>query len=108
MIFAIVAAILGYRKAKDTGRNGLLWAFIAVATFIGTQFVVAIVLGLLLGIILGITERPEEEFQMADLAIRALAVILSLVATWLLLRYLDRIPQQEASGAPPPPPENFN
>lgn len=108
MIFAIVAAILGYQKAKSAGRSGWLWAFIAVVTFIGTQFVTAIVLGLIFGIILGVTERPEEEYKMADLAIRALAVILSLVATWLLLRFLDRIPPEELSLTPPPPPPDFN
>jgi ABC-type methionine transport system permease subunit len=108
MIFAIVAVILGYQKAKATGRNPWLWAFIAALTFIGTQFVVAIFLGLVLGIILGVTERPEEDFKMADFAIRALAVILSLVATWLLLRYLDNPPVEETSALPPPPPEKFD
>lgn len=33
----------GYKKAKDTGRNGILWAFIASGTFIGTHLIVRIV-----------------------------------------------------------------
>jgi len=108
MIFAIISAFLAYRKAKDTGRNGWLWAFIAAITFIGTQFVAAIVLGIGFGIILGLMGRSEEEFKMAELAITALAVVLSFVTTWLLLRYLDKVPQPDSFTAPPPPPENFN
>jgi hypothetical protein len=108
MIFAIVAAILGYQKAKNAGRSGWLWAFIAAVTFIGTQFVAALGLGLILGVILGVTDRPEEDYKIAEFAITAVAVILSLAATWLLLRFLDRVPPEEMSITPPPPPPDFN
>jgi hypothetical protein len=107
MIFAIISAFLAYRKAKDTGRNGWLWALVAAVTFIGTQLVAALILGLGLGIILGIMGRTEEEFKMAEFAVTAFAVILSFVTTWLLLRYLDRVPQPN-NFTTPPPPENFN
>ena len=108
MIFAIISAFLAYRKAKDNGRNGWLWALIAAATFIGTQFVVALALGIFLGIILGVTGRTEEDVKMAELAITALAIVLSFVTTWLLLRYLDKAPQEEVLITPPPPPTDFN
>lgn len=103
MVFAILAAILAYRKANDTGRNGWVWALIAAVTYVGTQFVVAIILGIGLGVVLGLMGRTEDDFKMAEYAVTALAIILSFVTTWLLLRYLDKVPQEEVYNPPPPP-----
>jgi 4-amino-4-deoxy-L-arabinose transferase-like glycosyltransferase len=108
MIFAIVAAILGYRKAKDSGRNGWLWAFIATATFIGTQFVTALVLGIAFGLYLVSSGRSENEIASFELVITIIAVVLSLAATWGVLKFLDRVPPSDNYSQPPPPPTNFN
>ena len=108
MLFAIISAVLAYRKAKDTGRNGFLWAFIAAATFIGTQLVVALIFGILLGLILAFMQKTEEDFDKFQIIVTILAVIVSFGTTWLVLKYLDRVPQESSFTTPPPPPDNFN
>lgn len=108
MLFAIISAVLAYRKAKDTGRNGILWAFIAAATFIGTQFIAALFFGMAFGLYLVFTQQSEANFAKFEIVITILAVIVSFVSTWAVLKYLDRVPQEEILTTPPPPPENFN
>lgn len=107
MIFAIIAAVLAYRKAKDAGRNAWGWAFIAAGTFIGTQLIVALALGVLMGIFLVATERGEDTFKGADILITIIAVIFSFGTTWLVLKYLDRNANQNMLNEPPPPPPPF-
>src|SRR5215204_3128543 len=101
MLFAIISAVLAYRKANDTGRNGILWAIIAAATFIGTQIVVGLVVGLALGLFLGLSGGTEADFDKYQIIITILAIVLSFGTTWLVLKYLDRVPQEYT---PPPPP----
>jgi hypothetical protein len=50
MIFALITAWLAYKKAKDAGRNGILWAALGAIVFIGTQVIVSIGFGFLLAI----------------------------------------------------------
>ncbi|HEV8593457.1 MAG TPA: hypothetical protein VGQ55_15235, partial [Pyrinomonadaceae bacterium] len=50
MILAIITAWLAYKKANESGRNGILWAIAGVGVFIGTQFIVQLGLGVLLGV----------------------------------------------------------
>lgn len=106
MLLAIVAAVLAYRKANDTGRNGILWAFIAVAVFIGTQLIVGLALGMALGVFLIATERPESDFDKFAIVLNIVAIVLSFVATWGLLKYLDKSPQPNDFMPPPPPSSN--
>ena len=108
MILAIISAVLAYRKARDAGRNGWLWAFIAAATFIGTQIVVALGLGIVVGLALGFTEDPDAKVGAADIVITIIAVIFSFGTTWLVLKYLERVPPEENFIEPPPPPTNFS
>jgi hypothetical protein len=108
MLFAIISAVLAYRKANDAGRNGILWAFIAAATFIGTQLVTAIVLGFGFGLFLVVTDGAEPDIQKFELVITIAAIIVSFASTWALLKYLDRSPQPDSFTTPPPPPGNFN
>jgi ABC-type glycerol-3-phosphate transport system permease component len=108
MLLAIISAVLAYRKARNTGRNGILWAVIAAATFIGTQLIVALVLGLVAGVVLVSMDRTEADLDKFNILITILAVIFSFGTTWLVLKYLDKVPQENTFTAPPPPPENFN
>ena len=50
MILAIIFAYFGYKKANESGRNGILWAVIALAAFIGTQMITGLLLGIGIGI----------------------------------------------------------
>jgi hypothetical protein len=108
MLFAIISAVLAYRKAKDTGRNGFLWAVIAAATFIGTQLVVALILGLALGVIIVSTNGTDADFDKFGIVLSIIAVIISFISTWAVLKYLDRVPEPDNFTTPPPPPQNFS
>lgn len=47
MVFSIVATWLAYRKAKDTGRDAIKLAFLAVAVFVATQLIVGLGIGVI-------------------------------------------------------------
>ena len=107
MIFAIVAAIVAYRTAKQNGRNGWLWAFAAAGVFIGTQWIVSLGAGLFLG--LGIALFDWSESILDDMMfigpVTVVAIGASILTTWLLLRYLNKpIAEEQSPNLPPPPP----
>ena len=109
MIFAIVAAILAYRKARDSGRNGWLWALAAAGVFIGTQWIVSIGAGIFLGLGIALFDWSENIFDdtMYIGPITVVAIAASIFATWLLLRYLDKPTAEEQPADLPPPPPTF-
>jgi hypothetical protein len=109
MILVIIAAYLAYKKATATGRNGWLWAFITSAAFIGTQFIVSLGGGLSLGILMAAMDWPESILDTYGIAITIIAVVSSFIVMWLILRYLDKVPDNGSyMPPPPPPPSNFN
>lgn len=107
MIFAIIAAVVAYRRAKDNGRNGWLWALAAAGVFIVTQWIVSISAGLLMGIGVAIFGWSEDIFDDTLFIgpVTVVAIGASILATWLLLRYLDKpIAEEQHTDLPPPPP----
>jgi hypothetical protein len=107
MIFAIVAAIVAYRMAKNNGRNGWLWALAAAGVFIGTQWIVSLAAGLFLGIgiaLFGWSESIlDDSLYFGPIAVAAFGA--SVLTTWLLLRYVNKpIVEEQEPGTPPPPP----
>lgn len=105
MLIAIITALVAYNKAKANGRNGWLWAIVAAVVFIGTQFFTALVIGIGLGILVAIGQASDSIADDGELIINIIAIVASLVASWLLFKYLDR-PRfiTEDLGGPPPPP----
>jgi hypothetical protein len=111
MIFAVVVAILAYRRAKENGRNPAVWALAAIATWIGTQLVVSAGAGVAaaLGVeLLGWSEDIYDNTMFTG-PVTVLAIALSVLATWLLFRFfLTKPVDAEAipvgSPEPPPPP----
>lgn len=106
MIFALISAWLAYKKAKDTNRNAILWAIIAAVTFIGTQLLFQFGFGILLGLGIEFQGWSPEIVETYSLPITIIAVIFSFISTWLVLRYLDKMPEEETFITPPPP--NFD
>ncbi|MFM9905830.1 MAG: hypothetical protein ACKVQJ_14805 [Pyrinomonadaceae bacterium] len=104
MLLAILAVWFGYKKGRDSGRNGMLWGFICGATFIGVQLLVGVAAGI--GIAIGIAAFgwPESTFDTYQIPITIGAIIPAIAAVLLIFRYLDRIPDEPQVSAPPPPP----
>ncbi len=104
MLLAILFAYYGYKKANDAGKNGVLWGFIALAVFIGSQLIVGLLLGIGLGIGVAALGWSETIFDDYDILFRIVGVIAGIIGGYAVLKYLDRVPQSETYNAPPPPP----
>ncbi|MDI1242229.1 MAG: hypothetical protein PSX80_09950 [bacterium] len=104
MLLAIVAAVLAYQKAKASGRNPWLWAFIGVAVYIGVQLLIGVAAGMLILVGIAVLGWSESAFTAYELPINIVAIIGALAATWGLLKFLDRVPAEEIAAPPPPPP----
>jgi hypothetical protein len=107
MILVIIAAIMAYRKAVATERSGWKWAVITSGAFIGTQLVVQVGGGILLGLGIAYSRWTEDEINMYSIIFTIISVVASFVVMWLILRYLDKIPEEQPF-TPPPPPPNFH
>lgn len=107
MLLAIITAILAYRKAKETGRSPWPWAIAGAAVFIGTQLIVGLGVGIFLGLGVAFLGWSESVFDTADIPLRIVGVVLAFVASWGLLKFLDRRPVTETGVSGPPPPPTF-
>lgn len=107
MIFAILTAVLAYRKAKENDRNAVLWAIAGAGVFIGTQLLISIAIGIGLGLAQVIWEWPDTIYDTYDLPVRIIAIVGSFLASWLLLKFIERKPVPEGSLPTPPPPPTF-
>lgn len=107
MILAIIAAWMAYKRAKEFNRNGILWVFITAGAFIGTQFLVSLGAGFVIGLGIGFQGWADDTYEKLSLLITAAAIIASVVVTMLILRFLNRVPEEPAFAAPPEPPK-FN
>lgn len=104
MILAAIFAYLSYKKANESGRNGILWAFIALAVFIGVQLITGLFLGIGIGLGIALLGWSENILTSYDILLRIVAVIPGILGGYLVLKYLDRIPEDQTFNGPPPPP----
>ena len=112
MIFAIVVAILAYRRANENGRPGIVWAIAGLAVFIGTQMLVTFGAGILAGLGIAFLDWSEELYDdtMFVGPVTVIALGASVLTSWLLLRYLDKpiVSTPVDMTPPPPPPPTFD
>lgn len=110
-VIIIVATIYAYKTAKDYGRNAVLWAIITFAAGFGIQIVIPIIIGIVLAIVLMAGGTQPEQLQEAigswAIIIGVVCIILSVVAVFIILRYLSKIPEEKSFTHPPQPPK-FN
>jgi uncharacterized BrkB/YihY/UPF0761 family membrane protein len=101
MVLIILAIWFGYKKARDSGRNKFLWAAISGGVFLGVQFLVGIAFGVFIVIgqqLLGWREDSLERYQIfATIP----AIIFSVLALWLVFRFLDRVPAETPHNRSP-------
>ena len=107
MLFTILAIWFGYKKGRDSGRNGVLWGAICGGAFIGTQLLVTFGAGILLGLGIAFWGWSETVFESYQIFITIVAIIASVGTLFLIFKYLDRTPDEPVEMAPPPPP-TFN
>lgn len=106
MILAILAFWWGYKKGRDSGRNGALWSVICGFTFIGIQLLVGLGAAVLLGVGIAMWGWDENALDKYWILVNLVALVPSVLVLWLIFRYLDRVPDEPVVGQPPPPP-NF-
>jgi hypothetical protein len=108
MILAIIFVVLGYQRAKAVGKNGFLWAAIAGVVFIGTQMVVGVGIGAALAIYAEMKGTGAENLvETGWIGINLVAIALSILAAWGVLKFIDRTPAVPEPMLPPPPPPTF-
>lgn len=61
-----------------------------MCVYIGTQLIVGAVIGIFLGIGVALLEWPESVFDDYTLLINIVAIAAAFLASWLLLKFLDR------------------
>jgi Na+/H+ antiporter NhaA len=108
VILAFVFAYLAYQKAIASERNGIKWAAIVAGAYIGIQICIQFGMGIIVGIYDVSTESNTviffETYWLVPIVISS---GLSIFVAWLILRYLDKVPEEQLF-TPPPPPPNFN
>jgi len=101
MILAIITAWLAYKRAKQAGRNAILWALAGAAVYIGTQLVVSFALGLALGFAILFFKWPRSTLDTATIPLTIAAIVASFFTSWLLLKYLDSLPRVDQAEPSP-------
>lgn len=104
----MLAAFMAYKKAKSTGRSGILWAAITVGVYIGIQLAFALGIGVFLGVGVELLSWSETVYVDYNLLITAVCVAVSFGGVWLVFRHLDKLPDDEEVIAAPPPPPTFD
>ena len=92
-----------YRKAQEKGRRPILWAFVAAATFIGTQILVSGGIGIIFAIGTEFRGWSENLIYRYSLPITIVALLASIFTNWLVLRLLNKNQDKPFSQPPPPP-----
>lgn len=82
---------LAYKKAKKTDRNGIVWALITAAAFIGTQLLVGLAIGVLIAVGAEFDLFAGEITEQYTTVINIIAIIASVVAL-LIIRHLGKVP----------------
>ncbi len=107
MLFALLFIFLGYKRAKNAGKNGILWGTLAGVTFIGTQLLTGLMIGIFLGIGVEVWGWSEDVFEKYELGITLIAVVLSFITAFIVVKLADRNPVIEDIASRPPPPPKF-
>lgn len=107
----VIATIQAYKAARDSGRSPVKWALITFGIGFGIQIILPFLIGIVIGIVWLATGSSPEQLQEAidvpAIIIGIVCLILSVIAVFLILRYLSKIPEEKLFTPPPQPPENF-
>jgi hypothetical protein len=93
-----------YKAAKESGRNGILWG---VGAFFGSlffQLAIGIAAGVMVAIGIEAWNWPENSFDTISLPLTLVTLVLNGLLLWIVIRYLNKVPDAPGFQAPPPPP----
>ena len=111
LIAVFISAYYAYKTANGTGRSGPLWALATLGVGLGCQIVLPVLVGLILGIVYVVTGTPVSDLQQKiagiTMIISFVALFLSFVGIWLVLRHISKIPEDRPGTPIPPPPPTF-
>ena len=109
LVIIVVATIYAYKTAKDYDRNAVLWAIITFSVGFGIQIIVPVIIGIIFAIFLTAGGTPPEQLEKAvgswAMIIGMVCLILSVVAVFIILRHLSKIPEEKLFTPPPQPPK---
>ncbi len=107
MILAILAIWFGYKKARDTGRNAVLWAVISGAAFIGAQLMAGLGIGVFIALGIELWGWSETVYDDYQFVITIASLVAGIVTILIIFKYLDRVASDPAAVEKPPPPPTF-
>ncbi len=107
-VLLIVFTVFAYKTANEYGRNGISWALITFFTGIGIQIILPGFIVFIIAVLATVggssTQQIEESIPFVTITI--VCIFLSLGVSFLILRYLSKVP--EDFDLPPAPPSDFN
>jgi hypothetical protein len=106
----IIVTVFAYKTAKDYERNAIGWALITFGVGFTIQIILPILIFILITIVMIASGSTAEKAVkvIPDITITMICLVLSVVAGFLILRYLSKIPEEKPFVAPPAPPTDFN
>ena len=109
-VFIIVFTIFAYKTAKDYERNAVGWALITFAVGIVIQIVLPVFIILFVFIIAAVSGSSPQKIQeeIPVININVVFKLLSLVAGFLILRHLAKIPEDKPFDTLPQPLKTFD
>lgn len=111
LLIVCIAGYFAYHNAKESGRNGALWASATIAIGVGFQVVIPVTVGGIAGFVFfsNVNESSVEEFGKRFggilAVVRIVTLLLSFVGMWLVLRRAATPLRFDAVEPPPPPPK---
>ncbi len=102
-VFAVISAGIAFSRARATGCNGYLWAFIAAVVFVGTGLSFTFGFSLFLEVGREFWNWSEGVIENYSIIGAILSVIASFGTTWLILRKFNKVPEKTFTEPPLPP-----
>lgn len=110
IVLISVITIFAFKTAKEYERKPILWAIITFAAGFGIQILLPAFILVFIAIIATVSGSSTQKIQdkIPFVTISVICIILSIVAGFLILRFLAKIPEETSLNAPPAPPSDFN
>jgi len=97
-----------YKAANGNGRSGVFWAAAAFFGSIILQVMIGLAFLLVLEMGAALWGWPRDMYETLNWPITLITLVINVLAIWLLINYLSRVPETDYFAPPPPPPTDFN